>query len=92
MAARLDGDGLPGKGWRMLRFALRRLVRGVLTIWVVGTLVFFGPRLQGDPVIMLVGSDASPEAYGAMTSKLEIDRTPPEQCLAYLGSRQRRSC
>ncbi|MEZ4524211.1 MAG: ABC transporter permease [Thermomicrobiales bacterium] len=70
---------------QMLGFALRRLVRGIATLWVVVTLVFFGLRLQGDPVTLLVGFEASPEAYDAMRSKLGLDESPVEQYVTFLS-------
>lgn len=69
----------------MLRFVTKRFLRGILTLWVVCTLVYFDLRLQGDPVILLIGTEASLEAHEAMTSKLGLDRSPPEQYFAYLS-------
>lgn len=69
----------------MIRFAVRRLIRGIATLWVVVTLVFFGLRLQGDPVTLLIGFEASPEAYEAMRSKLGLDKSPIEQYITFLS-------
>ncbi len=43
------------------------------------TIVFFGRRLQGGPVTLLVGFKASPQAHDAVKSKRGLDRCLPEQ-------------
>jgi peptide/nickel transport system permease protein len=69
----------------MLRFVMRRFLRGLLTLWVVVTLVFFGLRLQGDPVQMLLGFEATPEAYEAMRQKLGLNDPVAVQYAKYVG-------
>jgi len=63
---------------------VRRVVRGLLTLWVVLTLVFFGLRLSGDPVRLLLGDEASPEAYAAMRERLELNEPAAIQYVKYL--------
>ena len=67
----------------MLQFTLRRFIRGLLTLWVVVTLVFFGLRLSGDPVFLMLGDEASPEAITALRSQLGLDEPLPVQYLRY---------
>ena len=67
----------------MLQFTLRRFLRGLLTLWVVVTLVFFGLRLSGDPVFLMLGDEASPEAITALRSQLGLDEPLPVQYLRY---------
>lgn len=69
----------------MTRFVIRRFLRGLLTLWVVVTLVFFGLRLSGDPVFALLGSEASPEAYAAMTEKLGLNDPVAVQYVKYMS-------
>lgn len=68
----------------MLGFAVRRLARGILTLWLVVTIVFFGLRLSGDPVTLMLGFEASPEAVDSMREKLGLNESVPIQYLRYL--------
>lgn len=68
----------------MLQFTLRRFIRGILTLWVVVTLVFFGLRLSGDPVFLMLGDEASPEAIAALREQLGLDEPAPVQYVRYL--------
>lgn len=54
-----------------MRYIAIRFVRSLVTLWLVVTLVFFGMRLAGDPIRIMLGDTASPadiarvrEAYG----------------------------
>jgi peptide/nickel transport system permease protein len=67
----------------MLAFTLRRFVRGVLTLWLVVTLVFFGLRLSGDPVFLMLGDEASPEAIAVLREKLGLNEPVPVQYVRY---------
>jgi peptide/nickel transport system permease protein len=67
----------------MLQFTVRRFIRGILTLWVVVTLVFFGLRLSGDPVFLMLGDEASPEAITALRSQLGLDEPVPVQYVRY---------
>ncbi len=69
----------------MAAFVAQRVGRGVLTLWIVVTAVFFGLRLTGDPVVLLLGSDAPIEAYDRMRAKLGLDAPAPVQYVRYLG-------
>ena len=68
----------------MLQFTFRRFIRGILTLWVVVTLVFFGLRLSGDPVFLMLGDEASPEAVTALREKLGLNEPLPVQYVRYL--------
>lgn len=67
----------------MLRFVLLRLVRGLLTLWFVVTVVFFGLRLSGDPVTLMLGENAQPEAVDALRDKLGLNDPLPIQYARY---------
>ena len=45
----------------MTRFWVLKILRTVLTLWFVVTFVFVVLRTSGDPVVALVGADATPE-------------------------------
>jgi peptide/nickel transport system permease protein len=68
----------------MMRFTFRRLIRGLLTLWVVVTLVFFGLRLSGDPVFLMLGDEASPEAVSALREQLGLNEPLPVQYVRYV--------
>jgi peptide/nickel transport system permease protein len=67
----------------MLSFTLRRFIRGMLTLWAVVTLVFFGLRLSGDPVFLMLGDEATPEAVTALRQQLGLDDPLPVQYVRY---------
>lgn len=58
----------------MRRFLLRRLVQGVITLFVLSTIVFVLARLTGDPTDLLVPMDATPEAISAVKHELGLDK------------------
>lgn len=68
----------------MLGFTLRRLIRGVLTLWLVVTLVFVGLRLSSDPVFLMLGDEASPDAIEALRDKLGLNEPLPVQYARYV--------
>lgn len=68
----------------MTRYLVLRFLRGVLTLWAVVTIVFFGLRISGDPVTLMLGFEARPEAYEAMSQKLGLDRPIAVQYLKYM--------
>ncbi len=68
----------------MLSFTLRRMFRGILTLWMVVTLVFIGLRLSGDPVVLMLGDEASPDAVEALREKFGLNESLPVQYVSYL--------
>ena len=71
---------------RTLQRNLSRIGQSIATIFVVCTLVFVLVRLiPGDPVLQILGNEASPERIAALRSELHRDGSLPEQYLAYLG-------
>ncbi|ALM81571.1 ABC transporter permease [Bordetella sp. N] len=69
--------------WRAL---IRKLVRGLLTVWVVVTFTFVALNLSGDPIEALVGDQASPEVVQQYRQKFGLDRPLWEQYVSYLGN------
>lgn len=57
----------------MFRFVLIRFIRGLITLWLVVTIVFFGLRLSGDPVQLMLGDSPQPEAVEALREKLGLN-------------------
>lgn len=69
----------------MLRFVLGRLVRGLVTVWLVVTGVFVVLRISGDPAQAMLGPDAPPEATAAFRDRYGLDEPIPVQYVTYLG-------
>ncbi len=58
----------------MLAFILRRLAQAVLVMLVVGLIAFSLFRFVGDPVLYMLGQDATDEQRVQMTHSLGLDR------------------
>lgn len=69
----------------MREFVLRRLARGLLTVWFVLTLVFVASRVAGDPTQLLLPDNATPEQLAEMRMRLGLDQPLTTQYLVYLG-------
>ena len=63
-----------------------KLLRAILTIWIVITFTFVALNLSGDPIEALVGDQASPATIAEYRAKFGFDRSLPEQYLSYLGN------
>ncbi len=68
------------------RFILTRVVRAVLTIWLVVSAVFIILRLSGDPVALLLSEDATPAQIAALRSSLGLDAPIVVQYARYWGN------
>lgn len=70
----------------MIRFLVKRLLIGVLVMWGAASLIFFIARVApGDPVTLLLGSDATPDQIKAVTASLGLDRPMIVQYFDYLA-------
>jgi peptide/nickel transport system permease protein len=58
----------------MLAFILRRLAQAVLVMLAVGLIAFSLFRFVGDPVLFMLGQDATPEDRVRITQMLGLDR------------------
>jgi peptide/nickel transport system permease protein len=68
------------------RLLLRRLGAFALTLLVVSALVFTVVRvLPGDPALLIMGTEASPEAAAALRHAMGLDRPIPVQYAEWLG-------
>lgn len=69
----------------MLRYMLRRLLRGILTILVSVTLVFFIVRaMPSDPVALMISPQMSPEAQEALMVSYGLDKPIGTQYVLYM--------
>jgi peptide/nickel transport system permease protein len=69
----------------MLAFILRRLAQAVLVMLAVGLIAFSLFRFVGDPVLFMLGQDATPEDRVRITHMLGLDRPFYVQYAAFLG-------
>lgn len=71
----------------MRRYLIRRILHGLLVMWLVATAVFVIFRIvPGDPASMTLGFDAPPEAYQALREELGLDDPLIEQYLRWMGN------
>lgn len=68
------------------RYLTTKLVRSLITSWLVVTLTFVALHLSGDPIEHLVGDQAPPEVVEYYRAKFGLDRPLWEQYLAYFGN------
>ena len=69
----------------MLRYLAARLLRALLTIFLVVTFAFFVLHLSGDPAMMILSADAPPESIAAFRAAWGLDRPLWVQYLNYIA-------
>lgn len=70
----------------MTRFIVGRILRGLVTLWVVVTFVFIVLRLSGDPAHSMLGNEAPPEAIEAFRREYALDDPITTQYFRYVGN------
>jgi peptide/nickel transport system permease protein len=70
----------------MLAFILRRIAQAVLVMLTVGLIAFSLFRFVGDPVLFMLGQDATPEQRIEVTRALGLDKPFYVQYLNFLGN------
>ncbi|NBE93844.1 ABC transporter permease [Nonomuraea sp. KC401] len=69
----------------MVEFTVRRALRAVLTIWIAVTVTFFLLRLlPGDPTLLVVEGDMTPEMQQALRVQYGLDKPMLTQYWLYL--------
>jgi peptide/nickel transport system permease protein len=68
----------------MRRYALKRLLLGLLTLIGVSIIIFLAVRLSGDPVLLLVSPDASEKEIQQMKVELGLDKPIPVQYVIFM--------
>ncbi len=67
-------------------FVLRRLGRGLITVWFAVTVTFLLLRLlPGDPALAVASPNMTEEARAALLTQYGLDQPLPTQYLLYLG-------
>jgi peptide/nickel transport system permease protein len=70
----------------VLRYILSRVAQGILTAFVLVTLVFVFARLTGTPVDLLVPAEATPAQREAAIQRLGLDQPLYVQYRRYMGA------
>jgi ABC-type dipeptide/oligopeptide/nickel transport system permease component len=72
----------------MLAFILRRLIQAVIVMVVVALIAFMLFQYVGDPVVFLLGQDASPAQITQLRADLGLDRPFVVQFWHFLDERR----
>src|SRR3954451_17553843 len=70
----------------VLWFLARRIGAGLLTLVVVSVLIYAAVLiLPGDVTQVVLGKEGTPERIAAVKTQLNLDQSPPERYLQWLG-------
>jgi oligopeptide transport system permease protein len=70
----------------MLKYIIKRLLIGALTLFILATITFFGVHaMPGDPFSQ-EGRGLSPETYAALEEKYGLDKPVSEQYVIYMSN------
>lgn len=69
----------------MLAFCIRRIVQAAAVMLVVGLIAFALFRFVGDPVVFMLGQDATPEDRARMSADLGLDQPFHLQYARFVG-------
>lgn len=70
----------------MVRYTIRRFLRGLLTVWLVMTVVFVVLRISGDPAEAMLPDDATIEQIDAFHRQHGLDQPIPMQHYRYFAN------
>jgi peptide/nickel transport system permease protein len=71
---------------RGLVLVARKLLRALLTLWIVVTLTFVVLRSAGDPAVVILGIDATPQMIADFHRAWGLDRPLPVQYATYIAN------
>ena len=69
----------------MIAYAASRLMRAVVTLWLLVSLTFLVMRLTGDPALLIMSVEAPPEAIAAFERYWGLDQPLWRQYADYVG-------
>jgi len=70
----------------MRRYIVRRLLQGLILLFLVATVVFFLGRLTGNPVDLMLPEEATAEDRQAMITALGLDGSLYDQFVIFIGN------
>lgn len=68
----------------MQRYILKRLGQGIIVLIAVSLIVFALSRLSGDPLTLMLDSEATRADHDAMIKKLGLEKSLPEQYFIFI--------
>ena len=74
----LRGGGIWG-------FIVRRILLGILVLFLVSVIVFAGTQALGDPARAILGRDATPDRLAALQEQLNLNQNVVAQYFSWLG-------
>jgi peptide/nickel transport system permease protein len=66
-------------------FIVRRLLLGVLVLFLVSLVVFAATQALGDPARAILGRNATPASLAALRKQLNLDQSLVQQYLSWLN-------
>jgi peptide/nickel transport system permease protein len=66
-------------------FIVRRLLLGLLVLFMVSVVVFIGTQALGDPARAILGRDATPASLARLHAQMNLDDSVVSQYLQWLG-------
>jgi ABC-type dipeptide/oligopeptide/nickel transport system permease component len=66
-------------------YILRRVIRGIFTLWLVVTIVFVALRLSGDPASLMLSENASAEDISRLREQLGLNEPLPVQYVTFFS-------
>ncbi|MBO0845882.1 MAG: ABC transporter permease [Nocardioides sp.] len=69
----------------MWGFIVRRLLLGILVLFLVSVIVFAGTQALGDPARAILGRDATPDRLAALQAQLHLDQNVVGQYVQWLS-------
>ena len=68
----------------MKRYIIRRLLWGIVVMWLVSVLIFLATRVGGDPVLMMSDPGASEEDLDVLRKRFALDKPLPVQYVVFI--------
>jgi ABC-type dipeptide/oligopeptide/nickel transport system permease component len=69
-----------------MQFIVKRLFVTVITLFLISVITFAAFNIiPGDPALVMLGIEATPEQLAAARAEMDLDKSPPEQFMIWLG-------
>ncbi|GHU60001.1 peptide ABC transporter [Spirochaetia bacterium] len=69
-----------------MRFIVKRLFVTIITLFLISVITFAAFNIiPGDPALVMLGIEATPEQLAAVRAEMDLDKSPPVQYLRWLG-------
>ena len=69
----------------MKRYIIRRLLWGLVVIWLISVLIFIATRVGGDPVVMMADDYASEADLDILRKRFSLDKPYPVQYWLFIS-------